>query len=66
MSAAMIQQAAMIYSGLIPEIFKILVLNLNRPFLMGNHRFLRIHPMYNFRDFAENGNSDNVYFLEKI
>ena len=28
--------------------------------------FLRIHPKYDFRDFLENGNSDNGYFREKF
>ena len=28
--------------------------------------FLRIHPIYDFRNFAENGQSDNGYFLDKF
>ena len=42
---------------------------------MKNHRndnqgefpdFFQIHPIYDFRDFPENGHSDNDYFREKF
>ena len=28
--------------------------------------FLRIHPIYDFDEFPENGNSDNGYFSENM
>jgi len=31
-----------------------------------NSWILRIHPIYDFRDFPENGHSDNGYFRSKF
>ena len=34
--------------------------------LRGIPGFLRIHPIYDFRDFSENGHSNNDYFRENF
>ena len=61
--------------GQIPRNFKTSLFNLNLPFFKGKSqkfkrgripRFLRIHSIYNFRYFPENGHSDNGYFVEKF
>ena len=60
--------------GWIPRNFKTLIFKPKLSFLMKNHKndnygwilgYFRIHPIYDFRDFSENGHFDNDFFREK-